>query len=209
MVLSRPLTTILGVCDMSQGADFQGERSIHGHAKIIIALESFIIVYFLYWAVSEYLYNTYFQAYVNDTIQTNFLLIVGALAAGALGLVLGLVKKRQSGHVEIETLGETKSMQPMGTPSMPTMTSSSTKPSTELHPMVAALKAELANRPTLATLPEQVVQEAPPPRPIEAPPPPPPPPPRSMQGTPSTVITGTLPVLRRVNPQDKNQNSNQ
>ena len=59
-------------------------------AKIIIALQTLIILFLGYWAVEEYQNNIYFQSYVNATVQTNMLpigvAVIGIPALAALGL---------------------------------------------------------------------------------------------------------------------------
>jgi len=82
------------------------------------------------------------------------------------------------------------------------------KPGLDLHPMVAALKAEMAHHASMEPLPQLDVKEASSPVPVQVTPSLPPV--KTFAGTPSTVITGTMPVLKRVNPdQDRSQNSHQ
>jgi len=202
------------------------KRLTPGYAKIIMVLQSVAILYFSYWFVEEYLNNIYFQAYVTDLVQANAVLIFGVVIAGALGLSLGLLRVLRSTHKQIGALAsqQTVSAPPMSPGARPGLVSSVPTPSgspssgsksaVDLHPMVAALKADLANQASLQPLPPMPPLEVKgPPAPSELParpaPPPAPAPARPVVGTPSTVITGTMPVLKRVNPKDGNQDSRQ
>jgi len=59
-------------------------------AKIVIVLQTLVILFLGYWAVEEYQNNIYFQSYVNTTLQINMLpigaVVVGIPALAALGL---------------------------------------------------------------------------------------------------------------------------
>ena len=72
--------------------------------------------------------------------------------------------------------------------------------------MVAALKADMAHHGSMEPIPSIEIKDTPPPPRLQAQP-------DQQQvktqvGTPSTVITGTMPVLKRVNPdQAEGQNS--
>jgi hypothetical protein len=160
-------------------------------------------IFLSYWAVEEYLNNIYFQAYVNDLIQANGSLIAILVIVCGVGIGLGLHKRLKSKHLEIGAL--------VNEPQMPQVPSSgpvgsSSKPEVDLHPMVAALKAEMAHHASMEPLPPVEVKEAPS-TPVQAPLGPPPA--RTLAVVPTTIITGTMPVLKKANPeQDKNQNSN-
>ncbi len=160
-------------------------------------------IFLSYWAVEEYLNNIYFQAYANNVIQANASLIAILVIVCGVGMGLGLRKRLKSKHLEIGAL--------VNEPQMPQVPSSgpigsSSKPGVDLHPMVAALKAELAHHTSMEPLPPVDVKEAPP-TPVQAPPGPPPT--RTLAVVPTTVITGTMPILKKANPEhDKNQNSN-
>jgi hypothetical protein len=187
---------------MTQSADFSAKRLMPGYAKIIMILQSMVILFLSFWVVQEYSNNIYFQAYVNDMIQTNGSLIAILVFVSSLGLALGLFKVLKSTHNQIGAL--------VNQPQTPTMApiASSPKQATDLHPMVAALKADLAHQGSMEPIPPVEIREtAPPPRPQAQPDPQPV---RTQLGTPSTVITGTMPVLKRVNPdQARGQNSKQ
>ena len=162
-----------------------------------------VIVLLSSWIYEEYLNNIYLQSYVNDVIQADGSLIAILVIVSTLGLAVGLLKVLKSTHRQIGAM--------VNQPQAP-MTSapvvSSSKPAVDLHPMVAALKADMAHQTSMEPLPQLDVKEAAPPAPIQVQPSAAPV--RTLTGTPSTVITGTMPVLKRVNhDQDKVQNSHQ
>jgi hypothetical protein len=187
---------------MSQSADFGGGRSVPGFAKAIMLLQMLLIVFLSSWIVEEYLNNIYLQAYVNDLIQVDGSIIAILVIISGLGIALGLFKVLKSTHREIGAL--------VNQPQVPTSApvASGSKPGLDLHPMVAALKAEMAHHASMEPLPQLDVKEASSPVPVQVTPSLPPV--KTFAGTPSTVITGTMPVLKRVNPdQDRSQNSHQ
>ena len=187
---------------MTQDSDFGGGRTVPGFAKAIMILQMLLIVFLSSWIVEEYLNNIYLQAYVNDLIQVDGSIIAILVIISGLGLALGLFKVLKSTHREIGALVN----QPQVPKSAPV--ASSSKPGLDLHPMVAALRAEMAHQGSMEPLPQLYVKEASSPAPLKVPPSPSLV--RTLASTPSTVITGTMPVLKRVNPdQDRNQNSHQ
>ncbi len=165
-------------------------------------LQMLVIVLLSSWIYEEYLNNIYLQSYVNEVVQADGSLIAILVIVSTLGLAVGLLKVLKSTHRQIGAIVN----QPQA-PTMSTPFASSSKPAVDLHPMVAALKADMAHQTSMEPLPQLDVKEAT----LTSPPvqaPPNPPPVRTVTGTPSTVITGTMPVLKRVNPeQDRNQNS--
>jgi hypothetical protein len=164
-------------------------------------LQTLLIVFLSSWIVEEYLNNIYLQAYVNGVIQADGSLIAVLVIVGALGMSLGLFKVLKSTHKQIGALvsqPQIPSPAPLG---------SSSKPAMDLHPMVAALKAEMAHHASMEPLPPVELKQAPS-TPVQAPPSPPPT--RTLAVVPSTIITGNMPVLKRANPdRDANQNSQQ
>ena len=173
-----------------------------GYAKIIMLLQSMVILFLTFWVLQEYTYNIYFQAYVNDMVQTNGSLIAILVFVSSLGLALGLFKVLKSTHHQIGALAD----QPRAPTLGPVASTSGAKQFTDLHPMVAALKAEMAHQGTIEPIPPIEIKDTP-----LAPRLPAQPDPQQVKtqvGTPSTVITGTMPVLKRVNPdQAQSQNS--
>ena len=187
---------------MTQNAELAGRRIVPGFAKAIMLLQTLVIVLLSSWIVEEYLNNIYLQAYVNDMIQANGSLIAILVVVSGLGVAFGLLKVLRSTHKQIGALVN-QPQAPSAGPSVPT-----TKPALDLHPMVAALKADMAHQASMEPLPPLEVKEAAPAAPMQVRPSPAPI--KTVTGTPSTVITGTMPVLKRVNPdQDRNQNSHQ
>jgi hypothetical protein len=187
---------------MTQSADFSAKKLMPGYAKIIMVLQSMVILFLTFWVVQEYMYNIYFQAYVNDIIQINGSLIAILVFVSSLGLALGLFRVLKSTHHQIGAL-----VNQLQVPTMAPVVSSP-KQAIDLHPMVAALKADLAHQSSMEPIPAVEIREATPPPRIQTQPDPQPV--RAQIGTPSTVIIGTMPVLKRVNPdQARGQNSQQ
>jgi hypothetical protein len=124
----------------------------HGRALIsIILLQTLIIVWLSSWVAGDYLNNVYVRTYVNDTIQADAW-ILGALAliaiiCSSMGLVL-----RRNKHVAktVDTVKtHAKIAIPVPSTSSAKLTSqpfASPKSSTDLHPAVAALKADLSDK---------------------------------------------------------------
>jgi uncharacterized protein YggT (Ycf19 family) len=187
---------------LSQGADFSVKRLMPGYAKIIMLLQSMVILFLSFWVSQEYMYNVYFQAYVNDMIQVNGSLIAILVFVSSLGLALGLFKVLKSTHNQIGALVNQPSV-----PAMDPVTPNHAKQSSiDLHPMVAALKADLAHQGSMESIAPIEIKETPPAQRVQAQPDPQPV--KTQVGTPSTVITGTMPVLKRVNPdQARDQSS--
>lgn len=122
----------------------------HGRALISIILAQMLLIFWLAsWAVGDYLNNQYVRAYVNLTVQSDAWMI-GLLAfVTVLGSSIELVLKRRK-H-EGPTLEISSKQSRLPKPAIPAMPgklnvqpSPSPKPSTELHPAVAALKADLS-----------------------------------------------------------------
>src|SRR5947199_7612783 len=109
-----------------------------GYAKILMLLQSMVILFLSFWVLQEYTYNIYFQAYVNDMVQTNGSLIAILVFVSSLGLALGLFKFLKSTHRQIGALGN----QPQALTAVPVAFTLSAKHGIDLHPMVAALKAD-------------------------------------------------------------------
>jgi len=185
----------------SQNADFSAGRTVPGFAKAIMFLQMLVILLLSSWIVEEYLNNIYLQAYVNDVVQADGSIIAILVIISGLGLALGLFKVLKSTHRQIGAL--------VTQPQVPTLArvGSSSTPGLDLHPMVAALKAEMAHHSSMEPLPPVDLKQAPS-IPVQAPPSPPPT--RTLAVVPTTIVTGNMPVLKRANPeQDKTENSHQ
>ena len=195
---------------MSQSADFGG-RKTPGFAKGIMLFQTLVILLLSSWIVEEYLNNIYLQTYVNDQLQAYGAIIAILVITATLGLAFGLLKVLKSTHRQIGALVNPPEAPNLPrTSSGPTLAASGQKSEIDLHPMVAALKADLAHQSSMQPIPPLDVKEAPTALSVQVPPSAPPQlPVKTMTGTPSTVITGSMPVLKRVNPDDKNQGSRQ
>lgn len=120
-------------------------------SKIIITVQSFVILSLTYWIAEEYLNNMYLRQYVGDAFAANGL-IIGALGVLLVGGFLGslmLAKRRQGerrfGAVSLEITSSTPKPKLVAEPSAKP-SEVSAKPSADFHPVVAALKADMADR---------------------------------------------------------------
>src|SRR5213080_5020280 len=156
-----------------------------GYAKIIMLLQSMVILFFSFWVLQEYTYNFYFQVYLNDMVQTNGSLIAILVFVSSLGLALGLFKVLKSTPQQIGALANRPQAPTMG----PVASTSAANAATDLHPMVAALTTEMAHQGTIEPIPPIEIkrtagvadfQAQPDPQQV-----------KTQVGTPSTVITGT------------------
>ncbi len=120
-------------------------KRISSPARFIILFQSIVIAFLSFWIHEEYLNNRYLQAYVNDVFQTEGWAI-GILAVmvglGAVAIPLFLRKRTIEKNVEAVPI-EAEVAVPVATGA----TEVSPKPADEFHPVVAALKAELAGKP--------------------------------------------------------------
>ena len=122
----------------------------------IILFQSLLIVWLSTWAVEDYLNNQYVRAYVDGVIQVEGWLFGVFAFLGVLGSVMGLVVRRRRGAKGLELIDTgSESLEPRSSGLKGPMSAStvvartqaaaaSSRPSVELHPAVAALKAELS-----------------------------------------------------------------
>ena len=129
----------------------------HGRALVsIILFQTLMILWLSLWAVEDYLNNAYVKAYVDGFVQAEGWMF-GLLAfVGVLGSVMGLVvhRKRSARSVDLDIGATSRTIEPDGPISKgpvpaPSLIAAkapvqSAGPSVELHPAVAALKAELS-----------------------------------------------------------------
>ena len=117
-------------------------------------LQMLVIILLSSWMVEEYLNNIYLQSYVSDVIQADGSLIGILVIVSTLGLAVGLLKVLKSTHRQIGAMVN----QPKAPALTPVMSSS--KPAIDLHPMVAALRADMAHQSSMQPLPPLEVKEA-------------------------------------------------
>ena len=175
-------------------------RGFSTPARFIILAQTLVIGFLSFWVYQEYLNNLYLRTYVNDQLQTvgwAFALTVIIM----LSIVAILVSRnraigKKAGPEELEAVSTEVEIPNPASPQM------STKPSTDLHPIVAQLKADLARTPMpIESVPVPKLQETTGSRggqpsavtdPTTLPTRPPPTPP-----APATVIVGMLPVPKK------------
>ncbi len=130
----------------------------HGRALVSIILFQTLLIFWLsFWAVEDYLNNVYVRAYVDGTVQVEGWLFGLVAFVCVLGSVMGLVVRRKHSmrgleaiSTGVETVGPVDPgfYAPASASAVvstsPTVAVVSSRPSVELHPAVAALKAELS-----------------------------------------------------------------
>lgn len=62
---------------------------VPGYAKVLILIETLLVLFLGGWFYEDYTYNTYFQMWLNNYLQTNQLLILGA-STGVLTLFIAI-----------------------------------------------------------------------------------------------------------------------
>jgi hypothetical protein len=78
-------------------------KSIPGFAKIIMLLQTLVILFLLFWLAEEYSNNLYFQAYVNSFVQgSSFaaIVLISIIAFMVIALVLFLKLRRTRKELE-------------------------------------------------------------------------------------------------------------
>ena len=120
-------------------------------SKIVITLQTLVILSLTYWIVEEYLNNMYLRQYVGDVFAANGLIIGilgGLLMLGSLSSLMLVRRKhgeKKFGAVSLEITSSSPKVKLPATASTKPP-EASTKPSLDFHPVVAALKAEMADR---------------------------------------------------------------
>jgi hypothetical protein len=128
-------------------------------SKIVITMQSFVILSLSLWIVQEYLNNMYLREYVDGVIQADGL-IFGALGTllllGSVSSIMFLRRRhgeKRFGAVSLEVnspaiptikTAPKPSANPIDTSPKPS--EAFAKPSLDFHPVVAALKADMADR---------------------------------------------------------------
>lgn len=131
-----------------------GTSSTTGHgsaSKIVIMVQSIIILSLSYWVVEEYLNNKYFGEYLNGVFQSDGLIFgtLGTLLVlGSISSLIFLRRKhgeKKFGAVSLEVASSTPKIKLAAEPKAKASETFS-KPSADFHPVVAALKADMADR---------------------------------------------------------------
>jgi len=129
-----------------------GSTAGHGSAsKIIITVQSFVILSLSFWIVEEYLNNMYLREYVNGVFQAEGLIMgmIGTLLV--LGSISSLIFMwRRHGEKKFGAISlDVAPSAPKVKTSAEVMTKhayESAKPNMDFHQVVAALKADMADR---------------------------------------------------------------
>lgn len=174
-------------------------RGFSRPARFIILAQTILVGFLSFWLYQEYLNNMYLRIYVNNQIQTMGWALALLMIMTLLGSVMIAVSRNKSTGKRIESRSLEAASEQFETPS-PTTTEVSAKPTIDLHPMVAQLKAELAKTMTVESVPlhkvEEILEPAEKQLPsTEAP---------TTSTTPATVIVGMVPVRKKEGPNEKN-----
>ena len=123
----------------------------HSASRVVILVQTFVIFYLSLWILEEYLNNMYLREYVSGVFQTDGLIlgILGTLLVlGSLSSLM-LMRRRHGekrfGAVSLDVtpaVPKIKLAAEAGTKA----SEASAKPSMDFHPVVAALKADMADR---------------------------------------------------------------
>jgi len=90
-------------------------KTIPGFAKIIMLLQTAIILFLLFWLAQEYSNNLYFQAYVNNFVQgTGFAAIVVVSIIAFMLIAIALYLKLRRTRKELEGLLSTDTVASSG-----------------------------------------------------------------------------------------------
>jgi hypothetical protein len=90
-------------------------KSIPGFAKIIMLLQTAVIVFLLVWLVEEYSNNLYFQAYVNSFLQGSAFIAIVLISIVAFTVIaIALYWKLRRTRRELEGLLSTNRVESSG-----------------------------------------------------------------------------------------------
>ena len=139
-----------------------GAESVVSHrslSKIVITMQSLVILSLSVWILEEYLNNMYLREYVTGVFQADgliFGILGGLLVLGSLSSLMFTKRKhgeKRFGAVSLDVtpsaaprikVASQPSAKPIETSSKPS--EAFAKPSLDFHPVVAALKADMADR---------------------------------------------------------------
>src|SRR5260370_7408598 len=116
--------------------------SHHLASRIVITLQTFVILSLTYWITEEYLNNMYLRQYVSDSFQADGLAFGIFATLLVLGSASGLFVKRRHGRSSVSL--EIKTPSPRI--SAAKREEATKKSDSDFHPVVAALKADMADR---------------------------------------------------------------
>ena len=125
-----------GVKIMSENTKTSLSR-LPGYAKVIIIIQTMVILFYVFWTYEEYVNNQYFQNYVNRSLQGGAFGIIAISTVGIFSAVAsGLFMKLHSTRKELESLVHTEPTPSTGSVSPTSSTGSTTgvlEPHVEQH----------------------------------------------------------------------------
>ncbi|HVH15895.1 MAG TPA: hypothetical protein VNA15_09290, partial [Candidatus Angelobacter sp.] len=127
-------------------------------SKIVITLQAFVILSLTYWILEEYLNNMYLRQYVGDFLATNGFVIGilgGLLMLGSLSSLMVARRRhgeKRFGSVSLEVTSSASKVKLAAGSNIKASEANAkavgafSKPNMDFHPVVAALKADMADR---------------------------------------------------------------
>lgn len=143
-------------CVLESTVGAKSRLTHHGHAVLsIILFQSLLIVWLSLWAVEDYLNNEYVRAYVDGVVLADGWIFGAVTVIGVLGFITSLfVRRNRKIEDTVAVVGKSSRIHstvravttavPKPAVQSTTQNTTASKPSVELHPAVAALKAELS-----------------------------------------------------------------
>ncbi len=90
-------------------------KSVPGFAKVLILIQTLIILSLSFWIYQEYLNNSFLQTYVNGYLQTGSFTAITLISIGSFTIIaIALLAKLRSTRRELEWILSTESTGPDG-----------------------------------------------------------------------------------------------
>lgn len=79
---------------------------VPAYVKLLITIQSLIIIYFVFWTFEEYANNLYFQSYVNTFLQGSGFGVIAVSSVGIFSAIAsGLYMKLRQTRKELQHIG--------------------------------------------------------------------------------------------------------
>ena len=92
---------------MSTSADVESyPNHVPAYIKLLITVQSLIIIYFIFWTLEEYTNNLYFQSYVNGFLSGSGFGVIAASSVAIFSAIAGgLYMKLRQTRMELQHIG--------------------------------------------------------------------------------------------------------
>lgn len=92
---------------MSTSEDVESYTNhIPAYIKLLMIVQSLIIIYFIFWTLEEYTNNLYFQSYVNTFLQGSGFGVIAVSSVGIFSAIAsGLYMKLRQTRMQLQHLG--------------------------------------------------------------------------------------------------------